>query len=259
MELATADPATPMTRTRPAPGVLPLRFRVPASWPEPSPDWVAANQGWTPPLGWTPVVGLLEAPRGWSFWERDAVGWERLAGPHRTQAVRGIVVGAIVFLVGVLLLTLHSDRDGALAVLFWGATLFGPIDLARNAGDLIRTPQSVLRTARATAARVGADIDELAYAEIPAGERPGADEFVARRVVEAWSFDGTWPASQRHAVSFEVRETRLSRGRRIGTMVLAGAAAALLIFVLAWSATAGGRGSGALTPTAERPPAHAQL
>lgn len=212
---------------------LPYRFRVPAGWPSPSPDWLAANQGWEPPVGWVPVVGAPSAPEAWVFWERHPEAWLRFTEPHRRQAVRGLALGWVVLLAGLVLLAGRHGAHGPLDVVAWGAVLFGPIELARNAGELLGRSARALARARATSARLGAELDASAAIELGAHD-PAA--FIAARVAEAWSHDDGWPASQRHEVPFTVGETTNGRGRRLGLLALAGATAVVLVFVLAWSA-----------------------
>ncbi|WP_439693789.1 hypothetical protein ACRQ4B_06035 [Curtobacterium sp. SP.BCo] len=46
----------------------PFRFRSPAGWPTPSPEWAELHQAAEPAPGWTPAPGIPAAPAKWRFW-----------------------------------------------------------------------------------------------------------------------------------------------------------------------------------------------
>ncbi|BDZ48118.1 hypothetical protein GCM10025867_03590 [Frondihabitans sucicola] len=108
--IPVSAPATP----------LPLRFNRPQGWPEPSVDWLAANQGWDPPVGWAPAPGVAPAPAGWVWWARDEVGWKAMTGGVTSRFRNGAVVSAVVFAVGGLLTVLPATLHLTVSFFFWG-------------------------------------------------------------------------------------------------------------------------------------------
>jgi hypothetical protein len=243
-------PLTPAVPTSVPATPLPLRFALPPGWPSPSVDWVAANQGWDPPVGWTPVPGVAPAPAGWVWWSRDPVGWRAMAGPVTDSFRNGIVLGAVFFVVGLALTVLPLTLHTSFGFIFWGAIVFGPINVARNIGALRKSNAAFVTFVRAKASEIRQTLDTSSYSEYlassPADPAP-FDRFLARRADEAWSSTGRWPVTQNHlgvTEQFRIPAPAGVRGRRIGTLVFAGLAAVALIAVVASSLSAPS-GSGA--------------
>ena len=242
-------PATPVSATATP---LPLRFRRPEGWPEPSVDWLAANQGWDPPAGWTPAPGVAPAPAGWVWWEPDEVGWRDMTGTVTARLRTGIAVSAAVFVAGASLTLLPATRHLGASFLFWGALIFGAINLTRNLGGLRSARESFTAFARRRAAELGQALDRSTYAEHRALRGLDAlpfDAFLAQRSSEAWSFTGDWPTDQGHfgvAEQFRIPQAPAhARGRSLVTATLAAVAGVALVMIAVNALGAGQLGSGA--------------
>lgn len=113
------------------PDELPLRFNRPPSWPQPSLQWELENIGAPIPAGWVPDASSVPAPRGWVFWVRNGRTWntwsnEQLSAFNRRAWMHaGIAAGGLI-------LTVAGAQAGAGGfVVFWGAILFGIVNLVR--------------------------------------------------------------------------------------------------------------------------------
>lgn len=231
---------------------LPLSFRGPDGWPEPSSDWLAANQGWEPPVGWVPLPGLAPAPAGWSWWRRDEVGWAAMTGAITARYTRGVIIDALVFVVGAVLTIVPATLHLGIGFVFWGAVVFGPVSLARTLGGLRRARRAFDSFTRSRAAEIRHALARVAYARHAAEAGSAAlpfEAFLARRWSEAWSFTGSWPADQAHAgVAEQYRipdDPRLSRRHRAATLVFAVVAGGLLVVIAVDASAASQAGSGA--------------
>lgn len=260
MDHLQVPPSVPAT----APGApLPLRFSAPQGWPTPSVDWLAANQGWDPPVGWTPAPGIASAPAGWAWWSRDEVGWKLATGPVLAAYTRSILVASLVFALGVALtvatLTLHTS----FGVIFWGAIVFAPFTIVRQVRGLRRSTSSFLAEIRNRAAVVRQTLDTSTYSSYlatnPADPLP-FDRFLARRADEAWSFTNSWPVDQNHAGvtdQFRFPAPVQTTARRVGTIVFAVLAGIALIAIVVSSVghsnSASGQGSGTTAAGGTRP------
>lgn len=217
---------------------LPLRFRAPAGWPEPSAWWVATHQGWTPPAGWTPpdahvaqaahaahaahaTAAAPEAQHGWTWWTRDERMWSTLTHRLVAQYRRGIVAGIVVSAFALALLFSPMFDHSALRILLWGALLYGPAECARDIVGLATLGERYDAHARRRAARLAA---------LPADERPTSEQELAAYFLPRSGAGNDAPLAQRG---------------RIATMVVAGALAAVLILLLADAFTGSTMGSGA--------------
>lgn len=233
---------------------LPLRFNRPPRWPEPSLDWLAANQGWDPPAGWTPTPDVPPAEAGWVWWSRDEAGWRTLTAPAMTRFRNGAVLGAVVFVVAVVLTVVPAafHVSTGLGFVFWSALIFGPITLLQNLGGLRRAPAGFVTFVRNRASEARRSLDTTTYREHVAENGSDAlpfDVFLARRAAEAWSSTGAWPRDQSHpgaARRFRPPdEPSTSRGATFATVVFAIVAGIALAGIALDAFTASQAGSGA--------------
>jgi len=212
----------PSAPTPALPASLPLRFAVPPTWPAPSVDWLAANQGWDPPAGWTPVPGADPAPAGWTWWQKDPVGWRAMTAATTSRLRTSIILSSVIFVVGVTLTILTLALQTSFAVVFWGAIVFAPVSAARNIVALRRLTPAFLAVIRQKASVVRQNLDTSSYTDY-LGTRPSSpepfDEFLARRGRESWSFTGEWPADQYHLGVTEQFRLPETAGRRTGLIV----------------------------------------
>ncbi|RKR73532.1 hypothetical protein [Frondihabitans australicus] len=188
-----------------APERPPLRFVTPPEWPQPSPAWVARNQGWQPPVGWLPPVdhpgvSLRPASPEWQFWVQDPIAWPAFRAPYAKPAHRAMLWGAIFFVVGIVVTLMgYLGELGGTFLILWGAIIFGGFRLVRG----IVAYRSVDATARAglgaAVRQTRAELDQSAYAayldqtarDRAATGRPAMslDEFGIARDAEPWTFE----------------------------------------------------------------------
>jgi hypothetical protein len=231
---------------------LPMRFHLPEGWPAPSIDWLAANQGWDPPEGWTPLPGVDPAPSGWTWWSRDEIGWKAMTG-HAVRGYRiGITVSVVVLVLGVALTVITRTKHPDAGFVFWGALIFAPLNLMFNLGRRRCTVKGFVPFIRNRAADVRQALDTATYREHVELFGQGAvafDRFLAQRGAESWSFTGRWAADQSHpGVTEQFRLPlpllRPRRGWQI-TVVLAAVAGIALASIAVNALSTGRLGSGA--------------
>ncbi|AMM18898.1 hypothetical protein AX769_00525 [Frondihabitans sp. PAMC 28766] len=185
-----------------APVRPPLRFAAPAGWPEPSPAWVARNQGWQPPVGWLPPVvagwpAIAPAPQGWQFWAPEPGAWQAFSEPYRRSAKRQILIGALMFGIGSIVTILGYLGDlGQTFLILWGAIIFGFIRLVSGLANLRKADRDANRALSARSLQVRRDQDAAAYprylaetaAERAATGRPAMslEEFSSALDAEPW-------------------------------------------------------------------------
>jgi len=257
---AAMDLHPPIPVTAPATR-LPMRFHLPEGWPEPSIDWLAANQGWDPPAGWTPLPGVDPAPSGWTWWSRDEIGWKAMtSGALRGYRI-GIAVSVAVLVVGVALTVITRTKHPDVGFVFWGALIFAPLNLMFNLGRLRCAVKGFVPFIRNRAADVRQTLDTVTYREHVELFGQGAvafDRFLAQRGAESWSFTGRWAADQSHVgVTDQFRLPlpllRPRRGWQV-TLVLAAVAgialASIAVNALSTAQLGSGAGSAALTSAA---------
>jgi len=237
-----------------APTPLPLRFHAPEGWPAPRIDWLAANQGWDPPASWVAGPDVPPAPAGWTWWSRDPAGWKAMSSRATASFRNGIIVSTAIFLVAAVLTFLPLALHESFSIVFWGALIVGPINVARNVGALRRSRASFTTRIRTKASEVRQTIDAASYSSYLASSPRDAlpfEVFLARRSREAWSFTGEWPADQYHigvTEQFVIAGPQNARGRRIGTVIFAGAAAVAIVAIAvgSLSSTPGGAAASGL-------------
>lgn len=214
----------PQNTVAPATTPLPLRFNLPQGWPQPSVDWLAANQGWDPPAGWAPAAGATPPPAGWVWWSRDPAGWPLAAGPVTARYRNGLWLGAAFFVVGLALTVIPIVLKANVSFVFWGALIFGPIIIAQNIAGLRRASGAVTATIRAQAAEIRQHLDTDTYQEHlrqNGAESLPFDQFLAKRGSESWSYTGQWPSDQNHfgvTEQFRIPVAR-SRGRFLSPII----------------------------------------
>jgi len=146
------------------PDPLPLEFQRPPRWPTPTLDWVAGNQGWEPPAGWTPVPECSPAPPGWVFWTRSEEGWARFAEENLAPAKRSLWIGVGVFVGGLLLTVLGlAVSHNALFLVFVAAIVAGPILTIRAGSRLKEIDDGLMDRVRALAPQYKHTLQRLAY------------------------------------------------------------------------------------------------
>ncbi|RKR76178.1 hypothetical protein [Frondihabitans australicus] len=210
-----------------ADAALPLRFHSPAGWPEPSAWWVATHQGEVPERGWVPDgvstggVRPDPAPEDWVWWSRHPDAWRTLTRRVVSQYRRGMIAGALLFVVALGLLFAPFAAHSGLRVLLWGALLYGPAEVARDLMGLTTLGDRYDAYARRVSARLAAD---------PHGVAPTTAQELENLFVPK---SGPGNDAPLH-----------TRGRLL-TMVVAGALAAVLIVLLADAFVHSTMGSGA--------------
>jgi hypothetical protein len=238
----------PQNTVAPATTPLPLRFNLPQGWPQPSVDWLAANQGWDPPAGWAPTAGATPPPAGWVWWSRDPAGWPLAAGPVTARYRNGLWLGAAFFVVGLALTVIPIVLRANVSFVFWGALIFGPIIIAQNIAGLRRASGAVTATIRAQAAEIRQHLDTDTYQEHlrqNGAESLPFDQFLAKRGSESWSYTGQWPSDQNHfgvTEQFRIPVAR-SRGRFLSPIIF-GVIALIAVVSLIGGGLGGSNGFG---------------
>lgn len=194
-----------------APERPPLRFVTPPDWPQPSPSWVARNQGWQPPVNWLPPVGqpgvvLRPAPPTWQFWVEDPEGWPEYRAAFAKPVHRTLLIGAILFGVGAIVTLMgYLGELGTTFLILWGAIIFGGIRLIRGFVNLRRIDQTARAALGVHARQVRAQLDQSAYPQYldrtahdrATTGRPAMtlDEFGIARDAEPWTMPTGAPGS----------------------------------------------------------------
>ncbi|WP_168626137.1 MULTISPECIES: hypothetical protein [unclassified Cryobacterium] len=177
---------------------LPLRFNPPLGWPTPSEEWLVGHLGWEPPVGWIPRQGLIAAPPGWAFWTKNETAWSPLAEAVRAAAWKSFWIGAALF-VGGIVITLVGASTGGPFFVFWGAVLWGAIQMIRAGIGLGRTDTRVMDQVRTVSASNKEELDRIAYQQhVSSVQVPpmSLDDFVSMREAMSWS-----EASSSHSVA----------------------------------------------------------
>jgi hypothetical protein len=147
----------------------PLRFVSPGGWPQPSPSWVARNQGWQPPEGWLPPLAagwpaVAPAPRGWEFWAPEPGAWAQFREPYRKAAKRQILVGSLLFGIGSFVTLLgYIGALGGTVLILWGMIVFGFIRILSGLANLRRADRAARQALVARSFQVRRDQDTAIY------------------------------------------------------------------------------------------------
>lgn len=177
----------------------PLRFVPPPGWPTPTPEWVARNQGWQPPAGWTPPLRrpVYAAPPEWQFWAPEPAHWTPFRATFTSGITSALTWGSIILAIGVLFgVTAIASGDHS----FFGMTalffVFGGIRLATGLSARATVERRVREAIRTAAPVVRYDVDSWAYRaylDATAGERAQTgrppmhfDEFGFARDAAGW-------------------------------------------------------------------------
>lgn len=141
---------------------LPLHFNPPAGWPSPTEEWLVGHQGWEPPIGWVPRAGIVAAPQGWVYWTKNPAVWSPLVQAFRAASWKSFWIGAVLF-VGGIVVTLVGASTGGPFFVFWGAVLWGAIQMIRAGIGLARTDARVMDYVRTVATGNKEKLDRVSY------------------------------------------------------------------------------------------------
>ncbi len=156
----------------------PFRFRSPAGWPTPSPEWVELHQAAEPAPGWTPAPGIPAAPAEWRFWVPAPRAFRAYLPPlaRRLRVLQwvGLAV-ALASLAAVLIVAaLGGPAVLALAPLVAGVAVL--VVSSSRYGDL----------AARTALSVRDDAAAWRRSELPARARAARPDLDDASAVAAW-------------------------------------------------------------------------